>query len=175
MSYLLPARFSVLSLLSAALLLSGCCANNVCDCDDAKADAVELRFDPLFLTSDLDTVLIKRYPKDFNATTIPETVTLIRNTAHARDSVLLNNNSPFAQVGTTKINSYRYVVQYYVQQPGSKPVATTALVIDKIDLQGSFQGDGCCTCYTNSRKIVYAMGSVFDLTGQSRPIITIPR
>ena len=34
----------------------------------------------------------------------------------------------------------------------SKPV----LVIDSVKLSGSFEGNGCCTCYTNSRKLVLA-------------------
>ena len=99
----------------------------------------------------------------------PDIVTLIRSEARSRDSIRLNNNTPFAQVSTTKLDGYRYVLQYYVARPGSKPVLTTLLNINKIELQGNLDGDGCCTCYNNSKKTVYvrrdglAQDSVFDL------------
>ena len=156
MFYILPIRFFSLVFLGVALLLSGCCANNRCDCNDGQADVVQLVFSNAFRTADLDTIIIQRSPLPFSPTAKPEIVTLTRTAARARDTLRLNNNSPFAQVGTTKLNRYRYVVQYLVQPPGSKPVATTALVIDSTRLRGSLDGNGCCTCYTNSDKTVFA-------------------
>jgi hypothetical protein len=35
-------------------------------------------------------------------------------------------------------------------------VPTTVLVIDGIELRGTLEGDGCCTCYTNTQKTVSA-------------------
>jgi hypothetical protein len=155
MAYLMLLRCSAASLLSAALLLSGCCANNVCDCNDEQADAIHLRFSSGFKAADLDTIIIQRSPLPFNATAKAESVTLIRTAAHVRDSLVLNNNTPFAQAGTTKVNRYKYVIQYLTQAPRSKSVPTTALVIDSTKLRGTLAGNGCCTCYTNTEKTVY--------------------
>ena len=165
MAHSLPFRISTILSLGAGLLLSGCCANNVCDCQDGQADAIKLHFrvsaDSLaggmgFGKRDVDTIIIQRSPLPYKATTKPETVVLIRTLAHARDSIVLNNNTPFGQVGSTKVNGYRYVIQYLTQNPNSKPVPTTVLVINKTDLAGRLDGTGCCTCYTNTRKTVYA-------------------
>ena len=166
MAHLLPLRFSAVLLFGAALLLSACCANNICDCNDEQEDAITLRFATgtrpgkrSFATSDLDTILIQRSPLPYKATTKPETILLINTAAQLSDSVVavvLNNNTPFAQVGAARLSRYRYVVQYLTQLPKSKPVPTTVLVIDSIHLKGSLAGDGCCTCYTNSQKTVYA-------------------
>ena len=165
----LPLRLMALLTVAAGLLLSGCCANNVCDCNDADADVVELRFSTNISRNDLDTVVIQRFPVPLPAGAKPETVTLIRSSAQAYDSIRLNNNTPFPQISTTKLDGYRYVVQYYVTQPGRKAALTTLLNINKIELQGSIDGDGCCTCYINSKKTVFArregfpQDSVFDL------------
>lgn len=174
MAYLLPSRFSAVFYLGAALLVSGCCANNVCNCDDAQADAIGLRF-VNFAASDLDTVSIVRYPLEFTRATIPERVTII-GTAPG-DTITLNNTTPFAQVGTTKLNQYHYLVQYQVGSRLSRPV--TALIIDKVALQGSFEGSGCCTCYTNTQKAVTirkdsaTTASTTDL--KNNPVLTITK
>ena len=48
-----------------ALLLAGCCANNVCDCQDQLADALFFRFDTgpggFVPRTELDTVAVRRY------------------------------------------------------------------------------------------------------------------
>ncbi|WP_046242945.1 hypothetical protein [Hymenobacter terrenus] len=173
-----PFRFSAFLLVSAALL-NGCCANNVCDCNDAEADAITLRFSTdvavggVFAITDLDTIIIQRYPKNFTLSTKPETVTLLRTAAQVRDSILLNNNAPFTQTGGSKLNRYRYVVQYLKQMPGSKPVATTALVIDSVRLRGNLDGSGCCTCYTNTEKTVFLNGDPIGKDVKANSIITI--
>ena len=165
MAYSLLSRISTVLSLGAGLLLASCCANNECNCQDEQADAIQLRFlvsaDSLaggkgFGKRDVDTIIIQRSPLPYQAATKPETVTLIRTAAQARDSIVVNNNTPFGQVGTAKLNRYRYQIQYLKQVPKSKPVAITVLVIDSIQLKGSLDGNGCCTCYTNSRKTVYA-------------------
>lgn len=159
--FLSPARAAGCA--AVVLLLGGCCANNVCDCDDTQADAIELRFSTAatigFRTEDLDTLTLLRFPRPYNPASKFETVTLFRTPAQAGDSVLLNNNTPFAQAGSTKLNAYRYVVQYLRHVPGSKPVPTTAAVIDSVQLAGALEGDGCCTCYQNTKKAIYLNGS----------------
>jgi len=178
MTHFPPFRPAAFFLAPVLLLLSGCCANNVCDCQDAQADAVELRFSSAFSAADLDTIVIQRSPLPYQTTTKVESVTLIRTGAHVRDSLLLNNNAPFTQVGTTKLNGYRYVVQYLAQQAQNKPVAATALIIDDIKLSGGLNGNGCCTCYTNTQKTVAAkkdgaaQDSVFDLKRKPYILVT---
>ena len=152
MAYLLPFRFSAYSWLGAALL-AGCCANNVCDCPgEAKADIIKLVFAPSFSPADLDTVMILRYPLKITAATKPETVTYVRTAAQAYDTLFLNNSAPFSQSGSQKLNQYRYLVKYYATPRRRRPA--TALIVDSVALQGSFDGTGCCTCYTNSKKTV---------------------
>ena len=121
MAYSLSSRISAVLSFGAILLLSSCCANNECNCEgEALADAVELRFlinaDSLaggrgFGRLDVDTIIIQRSPRPFKATIKPETITLIRTAARARDSVVLNNNTPIGQVTNLKLDHYRYVVQ----------------------------------------------------------------
>ena len=151
MAYSPPSRFFAAALLSTVLLLSGCCANNICDCKgEAQADAIKLVFGPTFATADLDTLLIQRYPLTITRATRPETVTIIRTAAQARDTLYLNNITPFAQSGTAKLNQYVYVVKYYATPHRTRPV--TVLNIDNITLKGTLAGNGCCTCYTNTQK-----------------------
>ena len=162
MAYFPPFRFlTVCFLVIAELLLSGCCANNVCDCQDANEDAVMLRFSldnsrgRGFAAADLDTLILVRSPLPYLPANKVETVTLYRNAAQTRDSVLLNHAAPFSQSGTTKLNRYRYEVRYLTHPPRTGAV-TTVLVIDSVQLRGSFEGNGCCTCYANTRKTVFA-------------------
>ena len=154
----------------AAGLLGGCCANNVCDCDDANADAIKLRFSTTaagptgqtFAAADLDTLIIQRSPRPYRVANKFETVTLYRTAAQAGDSIMLNNGTPFSQVGSTKLSGYRYVVQYLAHPasaPGRKGVPTAVAVIDSVALGGALVGTGCCTCYTNTRKAVHLNGS----------------
>ena len=173
MAIILPRQFSAILFPSLMLVLAGCCANNVCDCADERADAVELRFSSAYRAADLDTIIIKRFPRRFTAATKPDSVTLIRTAVRARDSILLNNNAPFAQTGTAKINQYRYVIRYLVQAPKKKPVVTTAFVIDSIRLRGSLEGNGCCSCYTNTEKVVFAKDSAVDL--KRKPYLVIAK
>ncbi|MBJ6109771.1 hypothetical protein JAO73_12155 [Hymenobacter sp. BT523] len=178
MALSLPFRFATrgaLGLLGAALL-AGCCANDVCEADDPLADAVQLRFAKNFSVADLDTVIVLRYPKKFTNTPRPETVTLVRTPAQARDSVLLlNNDAPFSRVGNTNLGAYRYVVQYLAHPNGvNKPVTTTALVIDSIRVQGNYyKTSGCCTNYRNTGKTAYVQGRAYDLT--LFPYLEVPK
>lgn len=161
--------FAAVLLMAGGLLLSGCCANDVCDCNDADADVVELRFASSFSNTDLDTVVIQRFAVPLPAGGKPDVVTLIRPAAQSRDSIRLNNGTPFPQIGTTRLDGYRYVLQYYVTRPGNKPALTTLLNVSAIKLKGSIEGDGCCSCYFNSKKTVstrrdgFSQDTVFDL------------
>lgn len=148
-------RRSALSILFIGLLLSGCCANKVCNCNDAQEDIIKLVFSKQFTTADLDTLVLLRYPLVFDPlTTTPETITLIRLGAQPTDTIFLNNNTPFTQSGTARLNQYRYQIRYHNTLRQSK--LATALLIDQVTLKGSFEGDGCCTCYTNYDKQIAA-------------------
>ena len=146
------------------MMLAGCCANNVCECpNEAQVDAIRIVFDSTSYKSrtELDTLVLVRYlrPKVKNSSaplSKPETVTLIRTAAQAYDIVIINNATPFSQLGSSRLDAFNYVLRYY---PGTKPKlrpSKLALVIDSVKLSGSFEGNGCCTCYTNSRKEVFA-------------------
>ncbi|MFD2720305.1 hypothetical protein ACFST9_16385 [Hymenobacter monticola] len=160
------------------VLWGGCCANNVCEPDDPLADAVKLRFSPRFAPDDLDTLIVLRYPKKVTTTTRPETVTLVRIRVPLRgDSILINNNTPFTRTGNTTLGNYRYDVQYLAHPNGvRKGVPTTAFVIDSVRIQGSFEGDGCCTQYTNTTKTVYydSSGVKKTLDLKEKPFLLIP-
>ena len=142
-------------------LLAGCCANNVCDCpNETQADAIRIAFDRAkFSTADLDTLVLVRYlhydvknppavlPK-------PETVTLVRTAAQlaANDTVVINTAAPFSPLGSARLDTFSYALRYY---PGTSPktrASKRVLFINRVKLSGSFEGNGCCTCYTNSRK-----------------------
>jgi len=154
------------TLAGLGMMLAGCCANNVCDCpNEAQADAIRIVFDSTKFKKreELDTLVLVRY-LHYNAKKLPlpvplpkpETVTLIRTAAQAYDEVIINNATPFSQLGSARLDTFSYVLRYY---PGTKPKlrrSMLALVIDSVKLSGSFEGNGCCTCYTNSRKLVWA-------------------
>ena len=150
------------TLAGLGMMLAGCCANNVCDCpNEAQADAIRIVFDRAKFTTpeELDTLVLVRYLhydiKNRPATLPkPETVTLIRTAAQiaANDTVIVNNATPFNQLGSARLDTFSYVVRYY---PGAKPKlrpSKLALIIDRVKLSGSLEGNGCCTCYINSRK-----------------------
>lgn len=165
MAHLRSFRIFAPILLSTALL-SGCCANNVCDCNDAEADAIKFRFsaDTLsatgkgFRLADVDTIILERSPLPYSPRVKPETAVLYRRRSQVADTLVLNNNAPFVQKGNTKLNAYRYALSYLTHPP-VKGLATPILVIDKVELSGTLEGNGCCTCYTNTRKAIYTNGN----------------
>ena len=164
MTHLLPFRLSAVLLVSLELLLPGCCANNVCNCPgEAQADALKLVFskNDFTVATDLDTIELQRYPlviiptNSTNPGTRPEIATLVRSAAQAYDTIVINNSTPFAQTGTAKLDQYRYYVRYRPALPAPRQKRSAfALVIDKVTLKGSLDGNGCCTCYTNSQKVL---------------------
>lgn len=155
----------LLPLAGLGTLLAGCCANNVCDCPgETQADAIRIVFDrSKYTTADLDTLVLVRYLRYNTATppaTLPkpETATIIRTAAQlaANDTLIINNTVPFGQLGSARLDTFSYVLRYY---PGTRPrlrSSKLALVIDRVKLSGDFEGNGCCTCYTNSRKLALA-------------------
>jgi hypothetical protein len=153
MAYFQPSRLSAFFSVGAALLLSACCANKICDCPNEQSDVVKLVFDRTkFSATDLDTIVVQRYPRIITRATKPETVTLFRTAAQAYDTLYLNNATPFAQAGSSKLNQYRYYVRYLPTPHRTR--SQIVLAIDTVALKGSLDADGCCTCYNNTLKTV---------------------
>jgi hypothetical protein len=159
----LPLMNRLAALTGLTVLLAGCCANNVCDCpNETRADDLRIVFDPSkFTPADLDTLVLVRY-LHYNAKQPPvplpkpETVTLTRTAAQAYDTLIIGNSTPFGQLGSARLDTFSYVLRYY---PNAKPKvrpSKLALVVDAVKLSGSLEGNGCCTCYTNSRKLALA-------------------
>ena len=164
------------------LLMAGCCANNVCDCvGEAQQDAVKLVFKPGsfpndtsgFTSADIDTLVLQRYPKINKNNARPDVVTLVRVAPQLSDTITLNNITPFAQQGTTKLNGYSYRVRFLYHKRGRRNNAALALTIDSVQLRGSLEGNGCCTCYTNSYKAIYVRARK-DSTVATNSLVELP-
>ncbi len=163
------------------LLLVGCCANNRCDCNSARADALALQFaavpdvdaDPThFGVSEVDTVIVLRYAVLPGAATplAHDSVALVRSLARANDLIYLDNTAPFAAVGGRKLDAFRYRVRVLRNDRQRK-----YFDLDSIGLRGQYVGDGCCTCYRNTRKTARLDGSrrvdVTDRDGMPQPLV----
>lgn len=168
-------------------LLAGCCANNVCDCQDERADAFYFQFATgtggFDKKTELDTVQFRRYalPLDAKGQPLPapkatsqyknfqtyadsvdiaggyDLVTYVRSSATRAnavqtDSLLLNNNLPFTQQGSRKLNTYLYRIE--VRRGPGQPLRNDPrrYELENIRLVGEFDGTGCCTCYFNTSK-----------------------
>ena len=148
------------------MLLAGCCANNVCNCpNEAQADAIRIVFDrSKFTAADLDTLVLTRYlhPDPKNRAAVlpkPETAIIVRTAAQiaAKDTTLIiDNTKPFSQFGSARLDTFSYVLRYYPSSKQKIRPSKLVLVIDSVKLSGSLEGNGCCTCYTNSRKLAWA-------------------
>lgn len=156
--------------------LAGCCANNVCDCQDEHADDLTLQFrvsdNPAanpgsFAPADVDTVYLLRYalPLPGGSGRIPrDSVRLVRPVAQATNPIIINNNAPFGAVPGRKLDRYSYTV--FVRLSGS-PQSTAgrkSYVLRDIVLRGELDGTGCCTCYRNTTKMAALNGQRYDLT-----------
>ena len=181
-----------LGLPALAMALSGCCANNPCDCQDLLEDALYFQFDSTFTAADIDTVYLTRYSAGYGITPLVQAV-LVRkarlpyavhrklveaglDTAH---TIVLANNYPFPP-GTTggKINQFTYQLQVREGDVARININTLRPThnysIGQIGLRGQYTGDGCCTCYRNTRKTVVLNGQHLDQTetsGQPVPIV----
>ena len=152
------------------IALSGCCANDVCVCNDSLADALFFRYSHRVKiatginASDVDSAIVARTtlpdPKNLSATTRTDSLVVGRKVLVPRkgittdsvvqDIITINNASPFASAGsTTKLNAYTYRITLY---KSAKTLATYR--ITHIELQGRYNSTGCCTCYQNLSKIL---------------------
>jgi hypothetical protein len=156
--------------LAIMMALSGCCANDVCICNDKLADALLFRYSRRVKVatginaSDVDSVIVARTtlpdPKNPTNTTRTDSVLVGRRvfvptagtitTITTQDTIVINNASPFASAGsTTKLDAYTYRITLY---KSAKALATYR--ITHIELQGRYNSTGCCTCYQNLSKVL---------------------
>ncbi|WP_324671702.1 hypothetical protein [Hymenobacter sp. GOD-10R] len=151
--------FSWLLTGGVAFALAACCGSVTCDKQDDYADALLFKFN-LDTTStqgfgrkDIDTVYLKRYTKPTNSAVkvAVETIQILRTRRQDSTAIVLNNNAPFTTANNLKLNSYRYNIFVVHRMKGFKP-DTARYVIDNIQLNGNYQGDGCCTYYVNQSK-----------------------
>lgn len=174
--------FTWFLLLGAALAISACCANNSCDCRDSTDDAVYLRFslDSLggtgFYSKEVRNVYIRRQPvrmaDEKAALPAPDSVRLTRTLAQLRDSIVLSPTTPFTNQGR-RFDAYQYIIRM-PEKIGAKPLRK--LLISDVSVQGSFnQSDGCCTCYTNTRKQLTIDGKKYDFSGQPAQTVVLTR
>jgi hypothetical protein len=154
--------------LAIMMALSGCCANDVCVCNDSLADALMLSYSHRVKiaaginASDVDSAIVSRttLPDPKNPTVSTRTDSLvvgrkvlvprkgITTDSIVQDIITINNASPFASAGNTiKLNDYTYRISLYKSK---KVLATYRLY--HIELQGRYNSTGCCTCYQNLSK-----------------------
>jgi hypothetical protein len=166
-----------------AVLVSACCGNVSCECNDAFEDAIYFEFnlaDSLgatgFRVADVDTVVLIRRPFEDpllppNAPVAPnDTARIFRSHASVAEPIILNNNAPFTAGGGRKLDAYKY--QLYVVRRFKKPGEETNTLeritysLDQFALAGKFVGDGCCTCYENrGKQLRVSPGTTFDRAG----------
>lgn len=162
---------SGLGLLAA---LAGCCANSVCDCQDERVDALTVQFrvaDTLaggtgFRRADVDTVYVLRYTPSGSLRDRHDSVALVRLPSQATAPFLINNGAPFGRVGGRKLNGFDYEVSVKLTRSGPGPRPAQRYRLSDIELRDELAGNGCCSCFRNSRKTVV-------VTDKNLPIISI--
>jgi hypothetical protein len=160
--------------LAMLLALAGCCANDVCLCNDALADALSFEFkigkdSNNLWVSQIDTFFIVRITtptanspvgtmivKDSVLRVLPLTISGSDTTiATNLNSIVINNAAPFASAGsTTKLDAYTYRINAYkrVTRGGNRTISRVFFLINNIKLAGKDDPSGCCTCYENTLK-----------------------
>ncbi|HEX8425079.1 hypothetical protein [Hymenobacter sp.] len=164
-----------LLLLIASTALAACCGSVPCDCRDELDDALIFQFNldastptsPGFNVSELGTVYIRRVPLDTAQRPRADTVAITGGRRDYVQTVLINNNTPFPQSSSRKLNGYRYKI--YV---GTRKAPTDTFSITNVVLNDTTEADGCCSCNANVRKNLRVNGQFFDLadpSGNDRP------
>ena len=169
-----------------AAVLSACCANNTCDCRDSLADAIAIRFalsetaTPVpgvptgFRPQEIQVVKLLRYDIATTGTAVSyDSVTITRNAAQAGEAILLTHSTPFRVVGNRRLSSFRYVIKPLgAVSAGTLPSPEYQLT--NIRLDGSYEADGCCTCYRNRSKAVQVNGRKIEaITVDNQPLTVI--
>ncbi|GGG36558.1 hypothetical protein GCM10011378_11190 [Hymenobacter glacieicola] len=145
-------------LVATTVLVAACCGSVSCECEDAYADAIGFRFssDPVagFRAADIDTVFVTRVPRDPKQQPRADTTFIARGTdsvAVLTQPLVINNATPFSQVGNRKLDQYTYTL-YLAKSRRAVPIYRYQ--INQVELTTDYQADGCCTCYLNTGKRV---------------------
>jgi hypothetical protein len=158
--------FCFLPALALIMALSGCCANNSCNCQDELADALLFSFQVGgtngFAAAEIDTLIIVRitHPTAAYPTIVRDSVLRIlpltaSGTDLKRDSIAINNASPFSLTGgNTKLSAYDYQLNasQVTAANGFRTTRRFSYTITNIKLDGRYNANGCCTCYLNTEK-----------------------
>jgi hypothetical protein len=75
----------------------------------------------------------------------------VTTTLKNQDLIVINNASPFASRGATKLDSYTYRIGVLRSRTGRRK-PSPIYYITNIQLQGRYDANGCCTCYENLAK-----------------------
>ncbi|QJX47712.1 hypothetical protein HMJ29_12480 [Hymenobacter taeanensis] len=179
---MLRSFFTWFLLLSTAALVAACCGSVACDCNDANADSFALKFDTTtastrpFKVADLDTVyVVRRVLADTAKRPVRDTVAIVRTLQQVRQQpIIINNTSPFVATNNRKVSQYSY--KLYLVDSKKPKVPTDSVVVERVDLAGEFKADGCCTCYENTKRVLYIKGlaTPFDATNPADPKQPVP-
>ncbi|WP_157530517.1 hypothetical protein [Hymenobacter norwichensis] len=146
--------------------LAGCCGSVECACNDRLDDALVFRFnvdgvnDPTksFPLTQLDTVFIRRVPIDTAQRPRADTVAITGRAGYVT-TFTINNNTPFLQNSSRKLDQYDYTIYL-----GNRRRPTQQFVIDTVRVVDDFAGSGCCTCNRNLDKFIRLDGRDYNLT-----------
>jgi len=168
------------------LALAGCCANDICICQDELADALFFTFRiggaNGFRGDQVDTVFIVRFPHPTALVPRPTPDSVLRvlplangGTTLTQDSIIaINNAAPFAASGGLKLDSYDYQITAY-QYSKAAPNGTRyryTFKVSNIKLAGQYVANGCCTCYSNTGK-QFDLRSNLSTVAQTK-VVTAP-
>lgn len=167
-------------LLAPILLSAGCCANDVCNCDDLFADALYFSFQTsgpnAFTLADVDTVYLLRYASG-SSVRPTDSAALVRSQNSTRpytirqqltsknldvNTLVLSNTYPFAAGQTGKLSQHAYLLR--VRLGDSRRNATYSYSINNFRVSGHYRADGCCTCYQNETKSAFIRNQYTDFT-----------
>ncbi|MCB2377735.1 hypothetical protein LGH70_09095 [Hymenobacter sp. BT635] len=157
-------------LLGSGLLLSACCVNNTCLCQDGADDDVFLRFnlDPAnkgFTAREVDTILIVRRPKDPRSTIRPDTIVIGRALANVAEPIAIGPGRPFSRSGV-RFTQFIYNLSFLHSEKRFvvDPIAVESRPVDE---------SACCTCSRNQKKVVVVNNVQYDAhdpTNEDKPV-----
>ncbi|GAB3227389.1 hypothetical protein GCM10027346_10690 [Hymenobacter seoulensis] len=172
-----------LSVLTTTVLLAACCGSVACECDDAYADAIGLKFSPSdsatangFASDDIKNVFLVRIPRDPLQVPRADTVLVTRSRSKAFElPVIINNATPFALASGNKLTQYSYVLYL---APTRSATPTFTYKIDSVQLATTYEGDGCCSCFRNTNKQAFItqnlQSKVLNLTDPAQTNKLVP-
>ena len=168
------------------MVLAGCCANSVCNCQDERADALTLQFRVRdkaapaadttdFAPADVDTVYLLRFALPLPVGPITsrvrrDSVALVRPLATVANPFVIRPDAPFAP--GQRLNAFAYNVLVRLPRTArNRRRRLLTYALRNIELRGEFEGTGCCTCYRNTYKALTLNGTKFDRTEtDGRPV-----